>query len=243
MSTILILEDEKYTLQFLMQLVASHPLVTKVIGASDSKEAVMLSREYLPNIAFLDIELGEGEDWNGVDVAKAISAICPHTKFVFVTAHDHYALDSFKVHPYDYVLKPINQGRIMHLINVLSREKEPATRQAPDKLVIKSNNELVFINYPEVYFIEKQEKNILIHTVSGIYKTTGNLHELESLLPPQFVKTHKSFSVNLNRINRISDYNRAFEIHFEGYDKAALMSRKQYEQIRPNFTPSLKRDH
>ncbi len=241
-NTILILEDEKYILQFLMQLISSHPLVTKVVGAIDSKQAILLSRECIPNIAFLDIELGDEEGWNGIDVARTIRSISPHTKLVFVTGYDRYALDSFQVHPYDYVLKPINPGRIMHLITALSKETKPATHQETDKLVIKTNNEVILINYSEIFYIEKQGNCTLIHTESDIYKASESLYELESLLPPRFLKSHKSFIVNLDRINRISDYNRSFELHFRDYDKVALMSRKQYKQLRHHFTPSLKRN-
>ena len=239
MQTVLILEDEEYTLRFLKQLVSEHPQVSQVIGASNSKDAVRLSREYLPDLAFLDIELGEGEGWNGIEVAEAINSLSPQTKLVFVTGYERYALDVFQVHPYDYVLKPVNKDKIMNLITELSRKEKQNV--GSDKLIIKVKNEILFIDYQEVFFVEKQGKRILIHSMSGVYETNGTLQELEDLLPPQFLKVHKSFIVNLNHINRIIDINRSYQIHFEGYEQAAFMSRKQYEQLRHHFTPSLRR--
>lgn len=241
MQTVLILEDEEYTLRFLKQLISEHPQVDKVIGSSSSKEAVRLSQEHLPDLAFLDIELGEGEGWNGIDVAKTINSISPQTKLVFVTGYERYALDAFQVHPYDYVLKPINKDKIMNLITELSRKEKQSVGQELDKLIIKVKNEMLFIDYQEVFFVEKQGKRILIHSMSGVYETNGTLQELEGLLPPQFLKVHKSFIVNLNHINRIIDINRSYQIHFKGCEQVAFMSRKQYEQLRHNFTPSLRR--
>ena len=69
MVSILILEDEYYTREFLKGLAIKNPLVKRVIAVSSGSEAVKMAKEHLPDIALLDIELDIKEGINGIDVA------------------------------------------------------------------------------------------------------------------------------------------------------------------------------
>ena len=74
-------------------------------------EAIELARINNFNLIILDIELNE-DDINGLEVAKTIYAFNQEAYMVFVTAYSRYAVDSFAVHPYDYIIKPIVVGGI-----------------------------------------------------------------------------------------------------------------------------------
>jgi len=239
---IILLEDEEYTRRFLKKLVLEHPLVENVIDTPSGKEAVRLAKESKPDIALLDIELSPEENINGIEVAKLISIFSPETHFVFITGYSKYAIDSFAVHPYDYILKPINKDKAMDIIgNLVAKvtNKAVVPRKTPDKISVKVSNEIFLINPTEILFIEKLEKRTQIHTNSDVFKITQNLNELENKLEDNFLRVHKSFIVNLDKISKIKEISsRSYEIGFEKCNKVALMSRYKFEEHKDKFTPS-----
>lgn len=242
---VFVLEDENYTLRFLEKLISEHPNVESVRGFSSSSSLCEALQEHQPDIIFLDIELAPNEALNGIDLAKKIYAANQGVLLVFVTGYANYALDSFRVHPFDYLLKPINKERLNKLIEEAAQRIEMQMRtQSPylarNKTVIKTSDGLAFIDWNEVYFIEKQGRRVLIHSRHGVCKSRCLLHELEPFLPEQFIQTHKSFIVNQDKIYRLRDVgNQSFEVAFSGYEPVALMSRTKFREYHRNFAPSL----
>ncbi|HCF50236.1 MAG TPA: hypothetical protein DER60_08140 [Syntrophomonas sp.] len=116
MSTVLILEDERYTLEFLEAFVGNHFMVDAVFSVNNSQDAIKAAKKHMPDIALLDIELKPEDRFDGIQTAEMISSVSPNTVFVFITGYSKYALDSFMVHPYDYLLKPINKDKLAEII-------------------------------------------------------------------------------------------------------------------------------
>jgi two-component system LytT family response regulator len=238
---ILLLEDEEYTRRFLKKLVMEHPLVDNVIDTPSGKEAVRLAKEAKPDIALLDIELTPEENVNGIEVAKLIGIFSPETHFVFITGYSKYAIESFAVHPYDYLLKPINKSKVLETIGNLAGKSESKTvnKRNINRIPVKVNNEIFLINSTDILFVEKLEKRTLIHTVSNVYKISQTLNELENKLEDSFLRVHKSFIVNLDKISKIKEVSsRSYEISFENSKKVALMSRYKFEEYKDRFMPS-----
>ena len=240
---IILLEDEEYTRRFIKKLVSEHPLVENVLDTPSGKEAVRLAQEVKPDIVLLDIELSPEEKLNGIDVASLIRSFCPETHFVFITGYSKYAIDSFAVHPYDYILKPIKQEKVMEIIGNLAAKittrPVDVSKTSPGKIAVKVRNEILLINLSDILFIEKLEGRTQIHTNHNVYKITQNLNELETKLESNFLRVHKSFIVNLDKISRIKEISsRSYEIGFEKCPKVALMSRYKFEEHRAKFTPS-----
>lgn len=115
MFEVLILEDEEYNREFLKKIVGELPEVTAVYATSSGEEAVVLAQKHKPNLALLDIELSPG-DFNGLTVAKSIFSNDQDCFIVFITGYTKYALQSFSVHPYDYIVKPINKAKLKSLV-------------------------------------------------------------------------------------------------------------------------------
>ncbi|KJS17016.1 MAG: LytTR family transcriptional regulator [Peptococcaceae bacterium BRH_c4b] len=240
MVSILLLEDEHYTRRFLKKLVSENPFVDKVIDTPSGNEAISLAREHKPNIVLLDIELAPEEGLNGIKVAKNIYEFSPESYFVFITGYSQYAVESFAVHPYDYILKPVKKDRVEELISSLADKvkKRNGARSGSDKIMIKDKNDKFMIAPDNILLIEKQNKFSLVHTGSSVYKTYQTLGELEDKLGDSFIRVHKSFIANMDKISRIREVsNRSYEISFDGYDKVALMSRKKFREHKQKFTP------
>ncbi|MBA1335364.1 MAG: Response regulator receiver protein [Firmicutes bacterium] len=241
MVSILILEDEYYTREYLKGLVAKNPLVSRVIDVSSGSEAVRAAKEHLPDIALLDIELDTGEGINGIDVARMIRGITPRTYFVFITGYAKYALDSFSVHPYDYILKPVKTERVMEVISTLAAKilQDRDMDSGIDKITIRTGDEIIFLRAEEILFIERQGKQTLVHMINNIHEIDMFLNELEGILPPNFLRTHKSFIVNADKIKRIREVSRrSYEIEFYDYKRKAHMSRYKYKEYKELLFPS-----
>lgn len=241
MISILLLEDEHYTRRFLKKLVSENSFIDQVIDTSNGQEAIRLARERKPNIALLDIELAPEEKLNGIQVAKNIYDFSPETHFVFITGYAQYAIESFAVHPYDYILKPVKKDRVNEIISNLAekvKRKQDAVTSS-EKILINAGKEIFMIAPEDILFIEKRDKVSLIHTGSNVYMARQTLSELEEKLGDDFLKVHRSFIVNLNKVSRIREVsNRSYEIDFAGYDKTALMSRYKFKEHKHRFTPS-----
>lgn len=241
MVNILLLEDEPYTRRFLKKLVSENSFVDSVIDTPSGSEAISLAREHKTDIALLDIELAPEEELNGIQVAKNIYDFSPETFFVFITGYSQYAVESFAVHPYDYILKPVQKDKVNEIISSLADmvKRRNGARSSPEKIMIKAKNEIIMIAPCDILFFEKQEKFNLVHTVNNIYKTNHQtLGELGGKLGGNFLRVHKSFIANLDKISKIREVsNRSYEIYFNGYDKTALMSRYKFEEHKQRFTP------
>ncbi|MDF9409894.1 MAG: Transcriptional regulatory protein YpdB [Pelotomaculum sp. PtaB.Bin104] len=160
--------------------------------------------------------------------------------FVFITGYSQYAIDSFAVHPYDYILKPVKKAKINEIISNLTKEikKRNDIGSSPPKIRIKAKNEIFMIAPDDILFIEKQEKINLIHTENNVYKIHQTLSKLAEKLGGNFLRVHRSFIANMDKISRIREVgNRSYEIEFDGYDKVALMSRYKFEEHKHRFAP------
>ncbi len=240
---ILLLEDEDYTRRFVEMLVTKSftGIDFEIFGTAKCEEAITVAKEHCPHIALLDIELGEDESLSGLEVARLIKNVSPKTKFVFITGYSKYALDSFSVHPYDYILKPINTERVINTLDALGNmiTSEEGELISPDKIIVRNKNETLFIPLDKITFIETQHRGTIIHCEDGVYPNPQTLTNLERQLDERFVKTHKSFIINKNKIRKIRQVaDRSYEIEFVGTDKTALMSRYKFEELKEHLIPS-----
>ena len=238
---LLLLEDENYTRKFIKKLVTESSINFEIFDTANGEEAIAIVREHCPHIALLDIELGENESLNGLEVARLIKNINPKIQFVFITGYSKYVLDSFSVHPYDYILKPIDIKKTMNTLNTLGDliYLNENGSVSSEKIIIKNRNETIFILLNEIIFIETQHRGTIIHCENGIYPNSETLVNIEKQLDKRFIKTHKSFIVNKNKIRKIKQIaDRSYEIGFTETDKTALMSRYKFEELKEYLIPS-----
>lgn len=242
MLRILLLEDEEYNREFFKKLIYELPIEVEVFDTSSGEAAIGLAREHTPDLCLLDVEL-ENDSLNGLDVAKSIFSFNQQTYFVFVTGYEKYAVDSFDVHPYSYILKPIKIDKFKDTIIDIDKKIEQVNVMNGDALLIKFKNERVYLNESEIICIEKQNKIAIINTCKGIYNTSMPLKELEPQLDPAvFIRVHNSFIVNLNYIKKIKPFHdRSYEIELYGLNKTVLMSRYKFQKYKKRLNLSTKK--
>lgn len=100
------------------------------------------------------------------------------------------------------------------------------------KVIVKGKRSIHFINPDEILFVEKVDREIVIHKKDERIRTKNTLSEISRKLPEYFINLHKSFIVNLDEISNIVEVgDRTYEIRFEGTDSKALMSRYKAEKL------------
>lgn len=231
----LVLEDEVYTRKFIKKIILENSTESEVFDTSNSRDAVDIVIAQNPQIAILDMEL-EGDDLNGLEVGRMIQKISPETKMVFVTGHSKYAVSAFEVHPYDYILKPINVKRLIETIVTLTRNLEKNFmdgKRGIEKIVVKNGHEMLFISVDDISYIEKANRKTFIHDGKNFYSVQDTLQELEKKLGNNFLRVHKSYIVNKDKIDKIKEVGeRTYEIKFLNSHKVAYMSRTGYGKFK-----------
>lgn len=231
----LVLEDEVYTRKFIKKIISENAPTSEVFDTSNSRDAINLAIDYHPPIAMLDMEL-EGDDLNGLEVGRMIQKINPETKIVFITGHSKYAVSAFDVHPYDYILKPINVKRLIETIVTLTNSIEKNSvneKKGIEKIVVKNGNEMLFISVENILYVEKADRNTIIHDENNAYCVQDTLQELEMKLGNNFLRVHKSYIVNKDKIDKIKEVGeRTYEIKFLNSHKVAAMSRTGYGKFK-----------
>lgn len=237
MAKVLLLEDEEYNREFLKQILHEITGISLIFDTSNSEEAVAWAKENHPHVALLDIEIS-GQKLNGLNVAQRIRQSNQDAYIVFVTGYSQYAVESFDVHPYGYVLKPIKISKLQDLMAEIIQRLKLQGKSISDVLTARSKDEIVHINHKDIIFIEVENHRSIIHTQKANLEIRKSLDEVEALLGSDFLRVHRSFIVNLTRIKKIREiYDRSYEIEFWDYSKIALMSRYHYPKYKKHFQP------
>lgn len=221
----LAIEDEPLALRQLVTFIGKVPYLRLVAACPSAIEArVVLEREVVDAI-FCDINM---PDLNGMDFIKSLA--CPPLA-VFTTAYSEYAVEGYKVDAVDYLLKPFGLDEFRRAAEKLRRrmgetavsDSEPipvpaivettATKMtaSTDSLFVKVENRMVKVTLSDISYIEGMSEYLKIH----FYAKSGeperkpiislySLKRLEERLPDYFMRIHRSYIINLKRIQEVS---------------------------------------
>ena len=152
------------------------------------------------NVLLLDVELKS--DISGLELAEKIRAKNKSMYFIFTTGHLEYILPAFKVKTFDYLPKPITLERLEETILRLMDD----VKQNPKKF-IRLNNKNTIINQDSIYYIQKDGMKLVFHTENRLYEVYSSFNKIQPCLPDNFVRCHKSFIVNMDKILDIKSDN------------------------------------
>jgi DNA-binding LytR/AlgR family response regulator len=200
-----IVDDEQHAIQVLAKYIEQTPGL-QLMGTSENPlEALQIFRENAyADITFIDIDMPQ---LSGMDLSELLHN---KTTIVFATAYDKYALQAFEKNAFDYILKPISYERFLKCINKLnsrvvknSSQEEESSR---DHFYIQyeMKGKIVKIEYKDVEYIQALKNYVIIHTLTAKFITYLTMKEVEESLPPNiFMRVHKSFIVNLTKVQSI----------------------------------------
>jgi two-component system, LytTR family, response regulator LytT len=201
---VLIVDDEQPAREELAFMLGEISTVELIDEAASGMEAIKKAKEFKPDLIFLDIQL---PDLTGLQVAELINEYEFPVQIVFLTAYDHFAIEAFKLRAFHYLLKPYDLEDIIQVFDTYSsllKENQLKKDQAKHKLAIETQKGFIYLSPKEIFFIEKQGREVIIHTKTEKITATYTLNELlEKLEPFSFFRTHKSYLVNLEHIKEL----------------------------------------
>jgi two-component system, LytTR family, response regulator LytT len=215
----IVVDDEQLARDELCFLLQQLGGIEVAAQAGNGVDALTVIEEYQPDLVMLDVQM---PGLTGFEVARRVVEAGMECQIVFVTAFDQYALDAFEVNAVDYLLKPVEPGRLATAVDRVRKrlavEKAP---QRPDldqllqmlgdrqsrreQLAIKVDERFLLVHADEVVHasVEDDQIRVVTNSLSGTsnYRT---LDELQTRLDPAvFWRVHRSHLVNINKIKEI----------------------------------------
>lgn len=197
-----IVDDEPLALELLESYVNKTPFLNGVGKYSSAVQAMKELPDKHIDLLFLDIQMPE---LNGLEFSKMVN---PHTRIVFTTAFDQYAIDGYKVNALDYLLKPISYTDFLQAANKAVQWFE-LLQQPYDEIqgiFVKSDYKLIQIELDKILYVEGLKDYIKIYEEDSPKPILSlmSMKAMEELLPSsRFMRVHRSFIVQKSKIRMI----------------------------------------
>ncbi len=215
MSKVIIIDDEPLARSIVNEYLQKHPELELVAECGDGFEGVKAIQKYQPELIFLDIQMPK---INGFEMLELIEQ---PPNVIFTTAFDEYAIKAFEAHAIDYLLKPFNQDRFDKAIAKWQEQQHTSTpsktedlletaSQSPaqsHRVVVKNGSKIKIIPVHDIFYLEAADDYVKIHTHEGYFLKNKTMNHFEQVLDgQQFVRSHRSYIVNVQQITRIDPY-------------------------------------
>ncbi|MEQ8907630.1 MAG: LytTR family DNA-binding domain-containing protein [Vicingaceae bacterium] len=237
----IIVDDERLARQELKNLLKEHPEIDVVEECNNADNAKNKIESLKPDLVFLDIQM-PGK--NGFELLEELTFV---PRVVFTTAYDEYALKAFEVSAFDYLLKPIESGRLSETIDKLLKEAEEdeerekgietsasnAELGIEDQVFVKDGSRCWFVklknvsafesegNYVRVFF--DQNKPLILKSLNSLEKRLDSKH---------FFRANRKFIINLEWVTKIEEwFNGGFRVTLED-GKQIEISRRQASKLK-----------
>lgn len=195
-----IVDDEPLAIDLLKSYVEKTPFL-ELAGAFDNAPASMdtILKEDV-ELVFLDINMPQ---INGLEFSKTLPS---PIKIIFTTAYDQYAIEGFRLNALDYLLKPINYAEFFQAANKALEWFKLMDNNRTTSIFVKSGYRMEKVDFKDILYIENQKDYVKFH-LENIKEPLSSLMSMQSLedkLPSkQFMRVHRSFIVNLDKVKTI----------------------------------------
>lgn len=204
-STCIIIDDEPLAVELMVAYVSKIPQLELIATCSNAIEAYEIVKSQEIDLMFLDIQM---PNMTGLEFLKSISN---PPSVILTTAYREYAIESYELQVVDYLLKPIPFDRFFKAVDKFlktkSTQKDVVLKQQSAK---ETEKKYFFINvnkkhhklyFDDVLYAESLKDYIRIHTEEQTYVTKEKISDFEKLLPKSFLRTHRSYIVNLHKVS------------------------------------------
>lgn len=208
----IIIDDESLSRSLVREYLASYPNIHIVQECENGFEGFKAIQEHKPDLIFLDIQMPK---LTGFEMLELVEDPPP---VIFTTAFDEYAIKAFEAHATDYLLKPFTKERFdKALQKCLQAENQPLPVEQPEttmlptaisnRIVVKDEGNIRIIPLPLVQYLEAADDYVKIHTEEKVFLKKKTMQFFEDTLPQkEFIRIHRSYTVNAAFINRIDLY-------------------------------------
>ena len=221
---IAICDDEKNIRELIANKVAKQ-YPDAEISFFQSGEELLLSDEPI-DILFLDIQMS-GID--GMETARELRKKDKSVILVFVTAVEEYVFQAFDVGAFNYIVKPIDDGKFSDVLHRAVDEwsSQNINEKEPEERYVLINNSGVHtkVILDEVVYAEVFNRKVVIHKLDGEIEYYGKMSDLESLAGDSFFRPHRAYLINFKYVEKYD----ATTIYLER--GTALMAKQNYPEF------------
>ena len=236
----IVVDDEAPARLALQAVLAAMPGVTVVAECQNGFEAVKAATELRPDAMLLDVQMPK---LDGFDVLELIGADVP---VVFVTAHDEFAIRAFEVHAVDYLLKPVSAERLARALErvrargtapvAAARDLRAAARgggAALERVVIRDGAQVHVVPVERIDYVEAQDDYVGFRTGGRLLLKEQTMAEVEAALDPRrFVRIHRSYVLNVERLARVELYAKDSRVAILTDGTKLPVSRSGYQRLQ-----------
>ena len=239
-----IVDDEELARQVLREFLSSHAEVEITAECANGFEAVKAVAEQKPDLVFLDIQMPK------LDGFEVLELIGPGSAVIFVTAYDSYAIKAFEVHAVDYLLKPVGAERFEAALErakerlggklpqqVLPPAELAAAARPPsqylDRIPVRDGTRVSIIPTAKLDYAEAQDDYVALASEGKKHLKQQTISSLETALDPsRFLRIHRSYIVNLERVARVEPYGKDSHVAVLSNGTQLPVSKTGYTRLR-----------
>jgi two-component system, LytTR family, response regulator len=241
---VVIVDDEELARQVLCEFLSAHNDVEVVAECANGFEAVKAVAEQKPNLVFLDIQMPKLDGFEVLELVGRDAAV------IFVTAYDSYAIKAFEVHAVDYLLKPVGAerfeaaltrarerlgGKLPHQ-TVPPAELAAAARppsQYLDRIPVRDGTRVFIVPVSKLDYAEAQDDYVALASEGKKHLKQQTISSLETALDPsRFLRIHRSYIVNLERVARVEPYGKDSHVAVLSDGAQLPVSKSGYARLR-----------
>ena len=237
---VLIADDEAPARGIIVELLAGEPTCHIVGEAAHGLDAVKKINELTPDIVFLDIQMPK---LDGLEVLELIDV---QPVVIFTTAYDAYAIQAFEINAVDYLLKPFSAQRFaaawarakarVGAVPAISASVLAAASRPPnqplERLVVRDGGRAQIVAVNELDYAQAQGDYVELHAGTHCWLKQQTLQSLEATLDPQrFVRIHRSYLVNVERLVRLDSLGKDSRVAVLAGGQRLPVSRAGYARV------------
>lgn len=222
---ILIVDDEELALTRLKRLLKELGYM-RITEASSSKEALEIAGKNSFDIAFLDISM---PNTDGIELGYALRALDANLSIVYQTAHENYALRAFDVGAVNYILKPYDASELKNSIERVTKKEI--------RFLSKAGDVRYLLRPEDIFYVKADLTEVIFRSIDGFSYYPKKISEIEeSLKKSSFLRIHRSYIINLNRIKEMNTVEQSrISFTFDDIDEAIESSKEGARLFRDLF--------
>jgi len=237
---IVIVDDEPLARAVLREFAAGDPEIELVAECANGFEAVKAVAELQPDLVLLDVQMPKLDGFEVLELLGRDQAV------IFVTAYDQYALRAFEVHAVDYLLKPFSaerfeaamgrarerlRARTPMPVEEIVRDVKPRVGPA-ERVLIRDGPNVHVLPVDSIDYVEAQDDYVAFKSGGKQYLKDQTLAAVERTLDPaRFVRVHRSYVLNIDRIAKVELYAKDSRVAILRDDTRLPVSRAGYARL------------
>jgi len=248
----LIIDDEPLARLIVCEYLQSYPDIIVVQECNDGFEGLKGIQQLHPDLIFLDIQMPKINGFEMLELVENPPAV------IFTTAFDEYAIRAFETHAVDYLLKPFSKERFDKALRkwldqyAAQQAAPPAATSASiptaqqslldtaaespaqqQRVVVKTAGKIKIIPIEDIHYFEAADDYVKIHTHNGAFLKNRTMGYFEKVLDPtRFVRTHRSYILNIQQVTRIDPYEKDGHLCLLSSGAQVPVSKAGYVKLR-----------